>query len=279
VRCFNHTLQLSVKTLLKPFNVALANSQNDPTKDLNNLQLKDVSDEESMSDDGEDNDDGDDYDDDDSDADSDAPEFDDVDNDIDELEMLPSGEKANILEQTSDVCDAIMKVSVLYLAADYDTHQLAQIRQLVFAIIRSTTIALPAWRRICHDHQLKVQLIPRDIVTRWNSMYDMLQFASNYRAAIDGITADKSLKLWKFELDNGDWEAIDDLVLVLSVRYSLSCMVCDSHSPYHSYTKKQLFSSRAPRYRSRGSSRQWTGLIGTSGHLRRCRTALPSSQR
>jgi len=182
------------------------------------------------------------------------PEFDDVDDDIDELEMLPSCEKANILEQTSDVCDAITKVSVLYLAADYDTHQLAQICQLVFAIIRSMTIALPAWHRICHDHQLKVRLIPRDVVTRWNSTYDMLQFASNYRVAIDGITADKSLKLRKFELDDGDWEVIDDLVLVLSVCYSLSCMVCDSHSPYHSYTKKQLFSSRAPRYRSWGSS-------------------------
>jgi len=72
VRCFNHTLQLSVKTLLKPFNVALANGQNDPTKDLNNLQLEDVSDEESMSDDGEDDNDGDDYDDDDSDVDSNA---------------------------------------------------------------------------------------------------------------------------------------------------------------------------------------------------------------
>jgi len=109
-----------------------------------------------MSDDGEDDNDGDDYDDDDSDVDSNAPEFDDVDDDIDELEMLPSCEKANILEQTSDVCDAITKVSVLYLAADYDTHQLAQICQLVFAIIRSMTIALPAWHRICHDHQLKV---------------------------------------------------------------------------------------------------------------------------
>jgi len=56
-------------------------------------------------------------------------------------------------------------------------------------------------------------------------------------------------KLRKFELDDGDWEVIDDLVLVLSVCYSLSCMVCDSHSPYHSYTKKQLFffsSSKVP---------------------------------
>jgi len=56
---------------------------------------------------------------------------------------------------------------------------------------------------------------------RWNSMYDMLLFASNYREAIDIITADKALKLRKFELDDEDWQAIEDLASVLSVCYGL----------------------------------------------------------
>jgi len=110
--------------------------------------------DDGQEDDNNDND-GDDYDDD-SDADSDALEFDDADDGIDELERLLSGEKASILEQTSDIHDTIMKVSGLYLAAGYGAHQLAQIHHLVFAIIHSTTIALPAWHHICHDHQLKV---------------------------------------------------------------------------------------------------------------------------
>ena len=49
----------------------------------------------------------------------------------------------------------------------------------------------------------------------------MLLFASNYREAIDIITVDKALKLRKFELDDEDWQAIEDLASVLSVRYGL----------------------------------------------------------
>jgi hypothetical protein len=48
-------------------------------------------------------------------------------------------------------------------------------------------------------------------------MYDMLVFASKYRAAIDMITAEKSFKLHKYELDDNDWNAIDDLITVHSV--------------------------------------------------------------
>ena len=93
----------------------------------------------------------------------------------------------------------------------------SQVRQLSFAIIHSTTIALPAWRRICADLGLKPKLIPRDVVTRWNSTYDMMEFALKYRKPIDAITADKSLKLRKYELDNDDWTIIGDLVVVLEV--------------------------------------------------------------
>jgi hypothetical protein len=62
---------------------------------------------------------------------------------------------------------------------------------------------------------MKVKLIPRDVVTRWNSTYDMMVFALEYRAPIDSITANKSLKLRKHELDNDDWQVIEDLVHVL----------------------------------------------------------------
>ena len=45
----------------------------------------------------------------------------------------------------------------------------------------------------------------------------MLQFAIIYRIAIDSITADKSLKLRKFELDNDNWKIMNDLASVLEV--------------------------------------------------------------
>src|SRR6266849_6636174 len=55
-----------------------------------------------------------------------------------------------------------------------------QLQQLSFAIIHSTTITLPTWRRICQAHGLKSKLIPRDVVTRWNSTHDMMVFALEY---------------------------------------------------------------------------------------------------
>ena len=55
-------------------------------------------------------------------------------------------------------------------------------------------------------------------------MYDMMKFALVYRNAIDKITADKALKLRKYELDNVDWAIIKDLVSVLESRSWLSLM-------------------------------------------------------
>jgi hypothetical protein len=45
----------------------------------------------------------------------------------------------------------------------------------------------------------------------------MLAFALRYRRAIDGITAQKALKLRKYELDSDDWQIITDLVSILDV--------------------------------------------------------------
>lgn len=45
----------------------------------------------------------------------------------------------------------------------------------------------------------------------------MLCFAIKYRVAIDSITADKALKLQKFELDDTEWKIVQDLVSVLEV--------------------------------------------------------------
>ena len=45
-----------------------------------------------------------------------------------------------------------------------------------------------------------------------------MQFALQYRKPIDTITANKELKLRKYELDNDDWRIVEDLVAVLEVR-------------------------------------------------------------
>jgi hypothetical protein len=45
----------------------------------------------------------------------------------------------------------------------------------------------------------------------------MLSFAIKYRTAIDAMTADKSLKLQKYELETEEWTIAEDLVTVLLV--------------------------------------------------------------
>ena len=76
--------------------------------------------------------------------------------------------------------------------------------------------------RCFKEFGLKSRILSRDVVTRWNSTYYMLSFAIKYRAAIDAMTADKSLKLRKFELETEEWAIAEDLVSVLLVRACLN---------------------------------------------------------
>jgi hypothetical protein len=58
----------------------------------------------------------------------------------------------------------------------------------------------------------------------------MMRFSLTYRKAIDIITADKTLKLRKYELDNDDWLIVEDLVAVLEVRFYLLYTVCTTNN-------------------------------------------------
>ena len=48
--------------------------------------------------------------------------------------------------------------------------------------------------------------MPRDVLTRWNSTYDMLKFALDYRVALDTITGERDMKLRKYELKDAEWD-------------------------------------------------------------------------
>ena len=98
-----------------------------------------------------------------------------------------------------------------------------KIRKLAFAIVHSTTIALPAWRAACVAHGQPARILPCDVKTRWNSTYDMLIVAFKYRTVIDSVTGNRSLKLRQCELNDGEWATIKDLLQVLKV----------SMLPYH----------------------------------------------
>jgi hypothetical protein len=96
VHCFNHTLQLSAKTLIRPFNPGIAKDKDaDHLDDDTGVMLK--------VDDDDDNDA-------DADADSDEELTDDRDDGIDEMEALSESEQEDLLENTAEIREAVSKV-------------------------------------------------------------------------------------------------------------------------------------------------------------------------
>ena len=68
-------------------------------------------------------------------------------------------------------------------------------------------------------------MMPRDVATRWNSTYDMLNFALESQEALDAITSDKEMKLRKYEMDKEEWEIAHQLRNVLKVSLSLATLI------------------------------------------------------
>ncbi|KAJ6489930.1 hypothetical protein C8R45DRAFT_763643, partial [Mycena sanguinolenta] len=88
------------------------------------------------------------------------------------------------------------------------------IRCLAFTIVNSTTIALPAWLKTCDKNGMSCRLIPRDVRTRWNSLYDMLVVALQYRKVINDFTGDRSLGYRAYDLLDVQWGLVGDMVHV-----------------------------------------------------------------
>jgi hypothetical protein len=63
--------------------------------------------------------------------------------------------------------------------------------------------------------------MPRDVSTRWNSTFDMLQFALDHRVPIDEITSIRELNLRKYELQDDEWAVAETLHDTLKARMPL----------------------------------------------------------
>lgn len=59
--------------------------------------------------------------------------------------------------------------------------------------------------------------MPRDVRTRWNATYDMLDFAYRYKKAINKITDIRDMKLRKYEIEANEWEVVRQLCDLLKV--------------------------------------------------------------
>ena len=80
----------------------------------------------------------------------------------------------------------------------------------------------PHWREICKIWKLKEKNMPQDVCTRWNSTYDMLEFAIKYRKVIDNLTSDCELGLWSYEMDSDEWVIVKQLRDILKVIEAIS---------------------------------------------------------
>jgi hypothetical protein len=81
------------------------------------------------------------------------------------------------------------------------------------------TVLFPQWFSILRDLNRPEKMMPRDVTTRWNSTFDMLDFAVEHITAINIITADHKLR--DYELSEGDWGIARQLRDVLKVFFSL----------------------------------------------------------
>jgi hypothetical protein len=61
------------------------------------------------------------------------------------------------------------------------------------------------------------RLMPRDVKTRWNSTYTMLDFALSYRKPLDLMSGDRGNGLREFELKEEEWKIVPELCDVLKV--------------------------------------------------------------
>ncbi|KIK76678.1 hypothetical protein PAXRUDRAFT_169128, partial [Paxillus rubicundulus Ve08.2h10] len=82
------------------------------------------------------------------------------------------------------------------------------LQNLAYKIIHSTTIVLPAWQCILKELKMSISLMPHDVLTHWNSTFDMLKYALKHRKAVDVVTQRRDLGLRKFELEHHEWVII-----------------------------------------------------------------------
>ena len=104
VRCFNHTLQLSAKTLLRPFNAGLGEATDDDAGNVDDLPEVERDDDDN-SDDDDDNDDDD---------PSDVLDLEDIDNGVDELADLGADAREELMADTAALRRTVSKVCSLF---------------------------------------------------------------------------------------------------------------------------------------------------------------------
>jgi hypothetical protein len=78
-------------------------------------------------------------------------------------------------------------------------------------------LLLPAWKELLKVMELAEKLMPRDVQTRWNSTYTMLDFAIQHREALDSFCANRDFNMRKYEMSTTEWRLTGQLRDILRV--------------------------------------------------------------
>jgi hypothetical protein len=90
-----------------------------------------------------------------------------------------------------------------------------QLQKLAFKIVNSSTVLLPAWKAMLKAMELAEALLLRDVRTRWNSTYLMLDFAVCHGEVLDRLTGGRENNLRELELSTQEWRLAVQLRNVL----------------------------------------------------------------
>jgi hypothetical protein len=154
---------------------------------------------------------------------------DDVEGWIDEMMLLSPAEREQVEGDIRPVKLVLVKVRYQLFREDV-THRNWKLRKITFKVVNSSTIVLPSWRKLLQELKASDRIMPRDVTTRWNSTYDMLKFALEYRKAIDILTADRQNELRNYELSEREWTIAAQLSDVLKVSDVSDPRITDSSS-------------------------------------------------
>ncbi|KAK7452739.1 hypothetical protein VKT23_012140 [Stygiomarasmius scandens] len=127
-------------------------------------------------------------------------EVDDTEDLVDEMELMNEQECNKVQRRVKPISVVLVKLC-----------------HIAFKIIHSSTLLLPAWRRVLEELEMIEKQMPHDVTTQWNSTYDMTSFSGDYQLAIDTMMAKKLNGLWDFELSADEWKIVCQLTLVLKI--------------------------------------------------------------
>ncbi|KAF8798248.1 hypothetical protein BYT27DRAFT_7013155, partial [Phlegmacium glaucopus] len=73
------------------------------------------------------------------------------------------------------------------------------------------TLLLLKWKALLERLELTIRIMLRYVKTCWNSTYDMLAFALEYKKVIEELTSDVNNGLRTFKLDEAEWVLVKEL--------------------------------------------------------------------